>query len=102
MPAANVDDALERTKIVGLHDGFVNALAHGDHGALKQSGLLGVFRKPVKPSAAECVVKGRPSRGDGMQKLLEGEIRLAVDHAHEVAGTWPVRAKRGSDLRQPE
>ena len=49
MSAADVDDTLERSEVIRFGNGFVGALAQGDHGALKQGGVLWVFRQPVEP-----------------------------------------------------
>ena len=102
MPAANVDDPRERPEVIGIGNGLVAALAQGDHGTLKQRRLFWVLRQPVKPWAAEHLVEGWLSGADRMQELLEGKIRLAVDHADEVTGTRPIGAQHGANLGQLE
>src|SRR5215212_2340784 len=102
MSAANVDDACERTEVIGFGNGLVAALAQSHHGTLKQGGLLWMFRQPVKPCAPEHLVKGWLHRTDRMKELLEGKIGLAVDHANEVTRAGPVGAQHGARLGQLE
>ena len=37
-----------------------------------------------------------------MQELLEGKVRLAVDHTDEVTGTRPIGAQNSANLGQLE
>ena len=102
MSAANVDDPRERPEVISFGDGLVAALAQRDHGALKQSSLLGVFRQPAKPWAPEHLVEGRLSSANRMQELFERKIGLAVYHPDKVTRTRLIRSEHGPDVGQPE
>ena len=103
VPSPDIHHALERREVVSFRQGFIGALAQRDHGALEQRRLVRMRFEPIEPRRAENMFERRPSRSDGMQKVGERPIGLAVDHAHKITrASRPVGPQGFTELRLGE